>query len=66
MQIAPLTMAVDDFAQQDGSPVPKLWRELTKLMASIGQRQRLCPRRQGIPGQDRGPRLTVPLLRIQA
>src|SRR5271157_168767 len=53
LDIAPLAVAVQDFAEEDCAAVAKLRNEIAELMPGIDHRDRLCARRCDVAGKHR-------------
>ena len=51
--VAPLAVAVDHLAEQQGAAVAELRREAAELVARVGLRDRLGALRHGVAGEDR-------------
>jgi len=64
LDIAPLAVAVQDFAEEDCAAVAKLRNEIAELMPGIDHRDRLCVRRCEVAGKHRRQSVRIETLRI--
>ena len=53
LDVAPLAVAVQDLAEQDGAAVAELGNEIAELMPGVGHRDRLGARRDEVAGKHR-------------
>ena len=65
LNVAPLPLRVDYFAQKMRPPVSQLWRPAAKLMARIDHGQRIRPFGAPVTGQNGQPLVAGQRLRIQ-